>query len=264
MRLAHIAPISVLGFLPEQQSAHFCISRVVIQDSVYAKFYREQMRRGKHVILDNPVHENEPINFSEFFTAAEYLQPTVAILPDVIDDHAATMANAKQLSEELRERCPGTQILAVPHAEEHDVFVENAAELLGLRGVSFLGLTLERRLNNDQLAYARRAYRLKRLLDDPRFSDVHIHYLGVSELGWEFVTSEARVVYSADTSKFAARCLLGQPAAPPAPVRTPYPGRIALGGSSEYFAYQPDAETFNYAGFTGNLTRWSAYAEGKQ
>lgn len=265
-RLAHIAPTQMLPYLPFRRSgAHFAITRVFAADQLYRNFYLDQVRRGRWVILDNPVHEDAPISEDEFLSVATTLQPSVAVLPDVIDDPDQTIANAKRLAGELKYRCPDTLPMVVPHGVSHDGFLACAHELAtAVSGTGFIGMTLERRLRDDRLSCFRRAYRVKLLRDDPHFNGMRIHYLGTSEEANEFTTGELDLVYSADSSKFAVRALTNTEQDPPAPIACAYPGREALGGSLAYFLWHSDKQLRgSQERFTESLGKWSDAAEGK-
>lgn len=266
-RLAHIAPTQMLPYLPFRRSgAHFAITRVFAADQLYRNFYLDQVRRGRWVILDNPVHENMPISEDEFLGVATTLQPSVAVLPDVIDDMAKTVANAKRLAGELKYRCPDTLPMVVPHGVAHDEFLECAHQLAtAVSGTGFIGMTLERRLKDDRLACFRRAYRVRLLrAESHHFDGMRIHYLGISEEANEFTTGELGLVYSADSSKFAVRALTHTEQDPPAPITESYPGREALGGSLAYFLWDPGGKLHgSQERFTNSLGKWSDAAEGK-
>jgi len=270
VRLAHIAPTSLLTFgaLPLTQSAFFCISEMVVKSSAYANYYRDQVRKGAYVILDNPVHENRPYSSEEWLLAVGYVNPPIAVIPDVIDDTKATVENARRLIPQLQERSPMTTPLLVPHGVTHVQFMDCALRLLEVYpNLTYLGLTLERRLKDDELAYGRRRWRLMQLREDERFNDVRIHYLGVSEAAHEFSTDELDLVYSADTSKFVVRALTGTSEEPPGPILSAYPGRKALGGSFGYLNYSPPELVLDPPkiwAVTKSLAEWSAAAEGKR
>jgi hypothetical protein len=192
------------------------------------------------------------------------LEPTVAIVPDVIDDIPMTVNLARHAAGIVSSRkaiLPQPELMAVPHGHTHEEFYQCAAELIKIPGITWLGITLERRLNDDQLALKRRRERLRMLSYDPLFSGTKIHLLGVSEtaeeLGDDSVWERA---VSCDTSKFAVWALTRNPVAPPVPLSTPYPGREIFGGSYNYYWAHglswPDRRKF-----TQNLAEWSRYAQ---
>lgn len=264
MKLAHIAPTSMLGHLPASQKAHLALSKLIVDNMQYARFYRNQVKRNALVILDSPVHENLTPNLGEWVTALGWLRPSVAILPDIIDDAEGTVKSAIFAADQAR-HYPGIQLMGVPHGKDNAEFLDCAQELVHGVQVKWLGISLERRLENDVLAYQRRVERIRCLARDPVFAGVNIHLLGISEAARELREPLFRRVTSADTSKFAVYYLSGNPAVPPSPLNKQYPGRAALGGSFEYFNWRPSLPSGSrlgefQRGFLDNLSRWSDYA----
>jgi len=243
--------------------AFLCLSNLVIRDELYAEFHRQQVANGKLVILDNPVHENVEISIDDWIGAAQFLKPTVVIIPDVIDDVSATVAYAKTYRKEIQRVSPQSHLMAVPHGVEHGDFLSCARELAALRDpmITWFGVSLERRLQDDPQALNRRFRRVRILQTEPEVCRRNVHLLGISEQAVELRSPTFAHCVSADASKFAVLALTGNPVYPPAPIRVHYPGRKALGGSIEYFEYEPPAE-FSSTMFYDTLDAWSKYAEG--
>jgi hypothetical protein len=261
MKLAHIVPTALLPHT-YHQDAFLCLSNLIARDEFYAEFHRQQVAAGKLVILDNPVHENEPLNLDEWSMAIQLLHPTVINLPDVIDDWEQTVALAKVCSPRAHALSPDSYLMAVPHGVEHSDFLACVRQLYALRDpvIDWFGVSLERRLENDQLAFERRIRRIRILQTEPGINQRNVHLLGVSEQAYELRSPIFRHVTSADTSKFAVWALNGDPLFPPAPVTVPYPGRESLGGSVKYFGYDPPAG-FDPKVLFESLEAWSHYAE---
>jgi hypothetical protein len=274
MKIAHIVPITCLHAIPEEASAHLALSNLVTDSIRYAGYYRKQVRDGKLVILDNPVHEDIPNDLERFVNAVLVLHPTVAILPDIIDDIPGTLESAQKAitqcqSAIYRERNPHgslpdqPQYMAVPHGFTTEEFVDTAAKLIAIPGVTWLGITLERRLKDDPLALARRAERVLALSADPRFNGIRFHLLGLSERASELAPYNEDVfdrVVSVDTSKFAVLALNGIWAWPVPPLPMHYPGRESLGPRNAYFHYRNPSDTI-LPHLTEQLRTWSFYAE---
>lgn len=255
MQLAHIVPAKYLDRLPLEQTAYLALSNLVVANPMYRNFHWAQSSKGNLVILDNPVHENLEPHITDWELAIKLIKPTVAVVPDCIESSEKTQMLARwSLRQTNGAQC---EFMGVPHGNSDDEFLDCARELVGL-GCTWLGVSLERRLNNDRIAYATRCRRISMLNTYHLRRGIKLHLLGVSEEGREFTDKMTRrVVSSADTSKYAVHWLTGNPVLPPVPTTTPYPGRAALGGSMGYF---------NYVGgitddFTDNLRDWVQYAE---
>jgi hypothetical protein len=266
VKLAHITPIDLLEHTYES-SAFLCLSNLVCRYPKYAEFYRQMVVEGKLVILDNPVHENELRCVPDWISAAKMLQPSVAIIPDVIDSVTETLYNASALRHMIREVSPKTRLMAVPHGVDNTQFLECAKALAVMRNpsIEWFGVSLERRLHDDALALQRRIKRVRILQSETGLRYRNIHLLGVSETAIEFTLPVFDQVVSADTSKFAVWWLNGTPVGPPAPVGIPYPGRKSLGGSTGYFTskVEPRIQVITDRFLAENLSVWSAYAEGR-
>lgn len=260
MKLAHIVPHSLLECARDSE-AFLCLSNLVVRNPFYAEFHRRMAREGKLVILDNPVHENGELDLREWAEAAKLITPTVAIIPDVIDDANATVMYAREFRGVIREWSPSTRLMAVPHGVEQIDFLRCAQELLRLKNPSihWFGVSLERRLDDDPYAFQRRVQRVRMLTSEPSFRYRSIHLLGVSEAASEFLHPAFLNVASADTSKFAVWWLNGTAPLPPSPIKQPYPGRASLGGSTRYFDFEPQ-EAFLRDRLAEYLLAWTNYA----
>lgn len=261
MKLAHLVPTALLPHT-YHNSAFLCLSNLIARDEFYAKFHRQQVAAGKLVILDNPVHENEPLNLEQWLLAVQLLRPTVINLPDVIDDWEKTVSLARSCAPRAHALSPESELMAVPHGVEHADFLACARQLAAISEprIDWFGVSLERRLQDDRLAYERRIRRVRILQTEAGIAKRRIHLLGVSEQAYELRSPIFRDIYSADTSKFAVWALTGDPLFPPAPITVPYPGRAKLGGSLQYLDYLPP-DDFDTTVLFESLQAWSNYAE---
>lgn len=259
MKLAHIVPVHYLPYVPLSQRTHLCLSNLIVDSPRYGRYFAAKAQDDDLVILDNPVHERIDPNISTWIEAIRIVHPTVAVLPDAIESPTMTIKLSRWAVDTVRaEFGYPIQLMGVPHGDTDDDFVDCAHELVKL-GVNWIGVSLERRLNNDHLAYAVRCRRLAILhyLTKPKYG-IKFHLLGVSEESREFTNpSIQRMVTSADASKYAVWWLTGNPVRPPVPITEHYRGREAFGGSMEYMYYQGGVT----ADFGDNLSAWTAYAE---
>lgn len=262
MKLAHITPVSLLDCIPNVQRTHLVLSELILTNSLYSQFYATRSQRGDVVILDNPVHENRPVTIGRWLKAVEVLMPNVAVIPDVTDSEADTMANVeKALKEFSRWGFKGIELMAVPHATTQTGWLQCSAELAKITEITWFGISLERRLSDDTYALARRRERVNMLWSNPKFDRIKLHLLGISESGMELGGEKVwQRAYSADVSKYAVWSMLGTPATPPVPVTIPYPGRSPFGGSYEYFL-TGHPKGLSRRKMRKNLERWCVYAE---
>lgn len=263
MKLAHIVPVSLLETIPNYQRTHLVLSEIALSNNRYLAFYAERVQRGDVVILDNPVHENRPVTIERWLKAVEVLMPSIAVIPDVIDSEAHTMANVELAVKEFtRWGFKGIELMAVPHAVTQLGWLQCADELARMSEITWFGISLERRLADDTYALARRRERVQMMVQHPvRFDRIKLHLLGISESGMELGNDRIwQRATSADVSKYSVWNMLGTPVDPPVPVTIPYPGRGPLGGSYEYFlAGHPRG--LSRRKMRRNLERWNVYAE---
>ena len=265
--MAHLLPVSLLEATPHDQRTHLVLSELVLSDFRYLQFYADKLQRGDTVILDNPVHEDRKITVEQWLEAVALLQPTVAVIPDVIDSGLMTLDNAREAvakfgEYQIRSQCQ-TELMAVPHGESQVDWFICALSLSKILPITWFGISLERRLNDDPLAVARRRERVQMMSRHREFMRLKLHLLGLSEgiveLSGSFVWLRA---VSADVSKFAIWYLAESPVYPPPPVTIPYPGRTELfGGSYEYFL--ADCDGVDIPDLRDHLTLWTDYAEGR-
>lgn len=266
MKLAHIVPISLLDCVPKNQRTHLAISELVLLEKRYRDFYANKLSAGHVVILDNPVHEDKPISLDRWLQAAYVLQPTIAVIPDVIDSDAQTIRNAEAAISTMRKSgLMRTELMAVPHGETQLDWLYCAKRLAEYEEISWLGLSLERRLADDMYALTRRRERVQFLLDEPEiFGRMSLHLLGLSENCTELGDDKIwRRASSVDTSKFAVWGMSDMYVGPPVPVPDPYPGRYSFGGSYGYF-FTGHPSGLSRRKFRNHLHRWSSYADREQ
>jgi hypothetical protein len=86
------APVSSPAFLDVVQGAeyHMALAHLVLTNGDYAEFYRRESDRGAFVILDNGIWEDELLPASKIRQAADMIQATEVILPDVLRNGSAT------------------------------------------------------------------------------------------------------------------------------------------------------------------------------
>jgi hypothetical protein len=264
MRLAHIVPISLLDCVPIEQHTHLVLSELVLFEKRYSAFYAQRAQNGDFLILDNPVHEDRTVKIEQWLDAIKLIMPHVAVIPDVIDSSLMTIDNAREAVSAIAKRnFQSVKLMAVPHGVTQYDWIQCARELARIPEITWFGISLERRLNDDRAALFRRAQRVNYMRTYPEFARMRLHLLGLSESGIELSPTQpiwSRVT-SVDASKFAVWNMVGYPVKPPVPIPliTPYPGRAPFGGSYEYFfASKPSG--LSTRKMKNNLRLWNEYA----
>lgn len=269
MKLAHITPVSLLSVVPKEQRTHLVLSELALSSIPYYAFYSTRAKAGDFIILDNPVHEDQKVTVDRWIDAVGLMRPNVAVIPDVIDSSLMTLDNAREAIAEFTKHdsigFDDIELMAVPHGQTQEEWLTCARNLAKLKEVSWFGISLERRLEDDQYALIRRRERVRMMLEEPHtFGRIKLHLLGVSERGDEL--GEDRIwqrASSADTSKYVVWSMLGTPVRPPVPTQQYYPGRKPFGGGLEFF-YADRPAAVNDSRMRRNLRQWITYAQREQ
>lgn len=117
MHLCLIAPTPLLQALVKYDDMHLVLTSQVLKDQEYAEFYRQRLKDGQHVILDNDAYEKGvPASLEDMQRADDLLGGASEIVaPDVLGDREATqVAVEKALPILLR---TGRPIMFVPQGE---------------------------------------------------------------------------------------------------------------------------------------------------
>lgn len=95
--LAVEAPAFLLPTLAVHTDYDFAIAHRVLEDADYAAYFRYR-EKGRECILDNSFHElRKPISVTDLLAAAEVINPTYIVSPDVMGDLNTTIANYEEL-----------------------------------------------------------------------------------------------------------------------------------------------------------------------
>jgi len=97
MKVAFIAPVNALTYWGGITDYHMALTHLVLSNQAYRHFYWHKSRSGHYVILDNSVIElGASVEFNTLVSAAKLIEAKEIILPDVLDDSAATLKRAKE------------------------------------------------------------------------------------------------------------------------------------------------------------------------
>lgn len=95
MKIFHETPISLLEYSRTFTDGDYCLVHLLGDNPEYYKFFKESLKMGRTVILDNSVFElEEAFNPNDFADWIDALRPTEYIIPDVLDNADATIKNA--------------------------------------------------------------------------------------------------------------------------------------------------------------------------
>ena len=92
MLIAHEAPISILEDVQEVTDYDYALVHLFETRPEYYKFFKHAVAIGREVLLDNSIFElGTAFDASKFAKYVIDLKPTFYVVPDVLEDAAATM-----------------------------------------------------------------------------------------------------------------------------------------------------------------------------
>ena len=133
MKIATILPTHYLG-LESNNDYHLCLAHLM-GDKEYARFFKEQSRKGRFVMMDNGVVETGvPMQMNELIDLAIQWDVWEVILPDAINDMDQTiLRGAKGMFDYFRLRHKMNfdfHLAAVPQGDTKEEWVACVKEML--------------------------------------------------------------------------------------------------------------------------------------
>ena len=213
--IAHEAPIDILQDVANRTDYCYALVHLFEQNPRYYTHFKIMLTRYREVLLDNSIFElKKAFDAEKFAEAIDDLEPTMYIVPDVLEDESATVNNFYQWQNNYN-HLPGLKIGAVQgksYQELSDCYkfmVENAdivALSFDLSWYQQVGTLLNRsRVDTYKLQQqcTGRQHLITRLIDDGIWrEDKPTHLLGAS-LAQEFAfyrQNHIKGIKSIDTS----------------------------------------------------------------
>jgi hypothetical protein len=122
MKISHETPLCLLEESKNFNDYDYALVHLLDTNSEYAEFFLKSKEEGRHIILDNSLHElGESYGDEGLLHWVEKLKPQEFIIPDVWEDMEASVKNAKKWANiELPE---GVEKVAVVQAKTlHEAF----------------------------------------------------------------------------------------------------------------------------------------------
>jgi hypothetical protein len=122
MKISHETPLCLLEDSKNFNDYDYALVHLLDTNSEYAEFFLKSKEEGRHIILDNSLHElGESYGDEGLLHWVEKLKPQEFIIPDVWEDMEASVKNAKKWANiELPE---GVEKVAVVQAKTlHEAF----------------------------------------------------------------------------------------------------------------------------------------------
>lgn len=93
IRLFHEAPKSIFSEVQKVTDGDYCLIHLAEEDEHYLELFKEAIRKGREVILDNSIFElGTAFDAEKFSHWIDKLRPTWYIVPDVLENAKKTMS----------------------------------------------------------------------------------------------------------------------------------------------------------------------------
>ena len=110
IKIAHESPKSIFSDVQHLTDYDYALVHLFEQDEIYLNQFKEAVRKGREVILDNSIFElEEAFDADKFAYWVKELRPTWYIIPDALEDAEKTMQQAADWSKKYSD-IPGKSI----------------------------------------------------------------------------------------------------------------------------------------------------------
>ena len=97
--ISHEVPFCLLEKSREFNDYDYCLPHLMDESEEYRNFFYESKKMGRYIVMDNSLHElGEAYNTERLMHWIKEINPDEFIVPDVWEDYAASVRNAKQWS----------------------------------------------------------------------------------------------------------------------------------------------------------------------
>ena len=99
VKISHEVPFCLLEQSREFNDYDYCLPHLMDENEEYRNFFYESKKMGRYIVMDNSLHElGEAYNTARLLLWIDEIKPDEFIVPDVWEDYAASIRNAKQWS----------------------------------------------------------------------------------------------------------------------------------------------------------------------
>lgn len=196
MKISHESPITLLDRSRSYNDYDYALVHLFDTDETYLKFFKDSVKKGRHVLLDNSIFElGEAYDAKKFLYWIKELQPTEYIIPDVLEDSAGTMKNAAEWKDEHIAHTGKSKSIGVVQGQTYYQIVQCYKYLDKLIGVDKLAFSFDYSLYlelaphpNKWMSYALGRIRLlNMLMQDGIINKEKPHHLLGCALPIEFI-----------------------------------------------------------------------------
>lgn len=116
IKISHIIPSDTLQMI-DGRDFYMCLANIASKDENYRNFYKEQVKKGAFVLLDNGAAEHDQMTLDIMWSVIEEINPTEVILNDVLMNCDATLETSVAALKFYREKGYKGQFMFVPQGE---------------------------------------------------------------------------------------------------------------------------------------------------
>jgi len=99
VKISHEVPFCLLEKSREFNDYDYCLPHLMDENEEYRNFFYESKKQGRYIIMDNSLHElGEAYNSERLMHWVNEIEPDEFIVPDVWEDYAASIRNARSWS----------------------------------------------------------------------------------------------------------------------------------------------------------------------
>ena len=99
VKLSHEVPFCLLEKSREFNDYDYCLPHLMDENEEYRNFFYKSKEMGRYIVMDNSLHElGEAYNTERLMYWINEIKPNEFIVPDVWEDHTASIVNARQWS----------------------------------------------------------------------------------------------------------------------------------------------------------------------
>lgn len=121
MKISHESPLCMLEKSREYNDYDYALVHLFEENKEYYNFFKESLKQGRNVILDNSIFElGTAFDSDRYAYWIKELRPTEYIIPDVLEDTLGTMDNALDFKEKYS-NLPGRSIGVVQGKSYEDL-----------------------------------------------------------------------------------------------------------------------------------------------
>jgi hypothetical protein len=99
IKISHEVPFCLLEKSREFNDYDYCLPHLMDQNEEYRNFFYESKKIGRYIVMDNSLHElGKAYNTERLMYWIKEIKPNEFIIPDVWEEYAASVVNARQWS----------------------------------------------------------------------------------------------------------------------------------------------------------------------